>query len=360
MSKILFSKNEDMSDAIAVTPPSFGYTVQLTKAVSVRRNIGNVSCFNHGIKNDFRDVEFTLQVDKNEVLLLRYFFDSLKMISVQNPEFYLKTSENFFAAGPDQGDNKIFEVSLANNPQFSAMMAEPFGFFTCKMKLTFANLEPIIPPSESPEFNASWDFGTVYGLRNPERNPEQEYAAARNNSLSGKPFVKNSFVDEFTTTITQQTTTAKMAELFYFLQAKRTTEFDINMGKNFWLFGPDVQENGKIEVKLLDNQFIITHIAPDLWSINLRLWHVKNKKYPTGMIIANPNIVKQGHPVQVHWSTERAETIKIYDEPNTFVTQMTQASGYVIRYPQVNTTYLLEVSNEFGKYLTNFNIQVIP
>jgi len=274
---IYLAKHENMQDSISLPPPSFGYTVQLTKAVTIRRNIGNVSAFNHGINNDFRTVDFTLQLNKNDVIKLRDFFDSLKNISSSKNEFYFKTSKNFFAAGPDQPDEEIFHVAIAGNPQFSSMMINPFEFFKCQLRLLFIDLPIIVPLSQNPEPYGSFDFGSVKGLRDPERSPSQDYAAERSNSLSGDHFVKHSFVDEYTTSLSQVTTTLKMAELLYFLQSERTAEITIKAGKNYWLFGPDICESGEIEVKLLDNQFIFTHEGPDRWRTNINIWHVKKE-----------------------------------------------------------------------------------
>jgi hypothetical protein len=123
------------------------------------------------------------------------------------------------------------------------------------------------------ELYGNYDFGDVKGLRDPERAAEQDYRTVRNVTMGGIPSHVQLHVPEFTAAITQKTTTVKMAELACYLQKIRTAKIPVETKKNYWLFGPDLPESGRLFVKLLSNVFIFVHEGPDLWSVKIPLWY---------------------------------------------------------------------------------------
>jgi len=281
--KIIFKRRLEDSDTagIQVSLPTFGYTVQLRKALTIQRFIGNVGVFDHNWladsswENDYRTVEFSLLLPESEVRTLSNFFKSLKG-PYNNDEYefvmVIGAESNLFPAGPDYGDGGAFKVSMASNHSFSAMRTDYFGMFDCKLHLLFHGLAYQNIRNVPPDIYGVYDFGRVLGLRDPERLAEQEYAVTRNITLGGKASKIHTVTDEHTAIITQRASTAKMAELANYLQSVRGGSITINAKKNYWLFGPDNDMEGIVKVKLLDNTLTFVHEDFDLWSVKLQLW----------------------------------------------------------------------------------------
>jgi len=259
--------------------PTYGYSVQLVKAVTIQRFTNNVGAFNNGEWDDYRTVDFSVLLPESEVLQLAEFFKHLKNYGYVNEEgsqiFYMSISSgsNFFPAGPDYGDSGRFTVSPANNHSFSTMRTDYFGMFDCKLRLLIHGLQRPNSMTSIRELHGSYDFGDVKGLRDPERIAEQDYRTARNITIGGIPSHVQLNESEFTTTIMQRTTTAKMAELAYYLQKIRTDKIPVETKKGYWLFGPDLPESGRMFVKLLSNEFVFVHEGHDLWSVKIPLWY---------------------------------------------------------------------------------------
>jgi hypothetical protein len=260
--------------SIEVPPPSFGYTVQLHKALSIQRFNGNIGTFDNGIKYDYRTCEFSLLLDeaqvKNMAAILNmdeaYKYDGISELAMT------LDGGNFSPAGPDMGDSGKFYVSLVNNQSFSAMRTDYFGMFDCKLNLLFHNLP--MPPirTEPPELYGVWDFGDVRGMRDPERTPAQQYGISRSVTIGGGHSYTRMPTDEYTSVINQRTTTAKAAELLSYLQRVRGNRVTISAKKNYWIFGPDNEMQGDIDIKLLDNTFIFTHENVDTWRTTIQMW----------------------------------------------------------------------------------------
>jgi len=275
--KITFMRIPGDNAHVQVSLPTFGYTVQLVKALTIQRFIGNIGVFDQGGHNDYRTVEFSLLLPEPEVKALSNFFKSLKgsYSNADGHEFIMSINagSNFFPAGPDKGDGGTFKVSMAGNHSFSTMRTDYFGMFDCKLHLLFHDLNNAIVNNRPSDTHGVYDFGDVKGLRDPEREAEQEYAVTHDITLGGRATKIHTVTDEYTTIITQRASTAKMAELANYLQKKvRGNSITINAKKNYWLFGPDNEMEGSIDVKLLDNTLTFVHEDFDLWSVKLQLW----------------------------------------------------------------------------------------
>jgi len=178
----------------------------------------------------------------------------------------------FYPAGPDMRDISEFSISLANNQSYSAMRTDYFGMFDCKLHFVFHDL-PIPPPIvEPPESPSGYNFGDVCGLRDPERVPIQEYSIKRSVSSGGAFSYVRTPTDEYTSTITQRATTAKMAELMSYLNRVRGDTVMIRAKKNYWLFGPDNAMDGDLPAKLLDNTMTFIHENFNTWKTTIQLW----------------------------------------------------------------------------------------
>jgi hypothetical protein len=286
--KITFRRRSGDSTGVQVPLPAFGYTVQVRKALTIQRFLGSVDVHDFGQENDYRTVEFSLLLTEPEVKALSDFFKSVKgpyIKSSNNHEYEfamaINAGSNFFPAGPDYGGNREFMVSMASNHSFSTMRTDYFGMFDCKLHLLFHNLPHIdkkIFEDMPPDTHGVYDFGEVKGLRDPEREAEQEYAVTRNITLGGRATKIHTVTDEYTATITQRAATSKMAELAYYLQRDvRDHSVTIKAKKNYWLFGPDNGMEGKVNVRLLDNTLTFVHEDFDLWSVKLQLWREIDK-----------------------------------------------------------------------------------
>jgi hypothetical protein len=199
------------------------------------------------------------------------------MMDTNSPWLFSKEA-TFTRPGPDYGDSGQFKVSLAGNHSFSAMRTDYFGMFDCKLHLLFHSLPAVNRPQPAQEMHGVYDFGNVKGLRDPEREVEQDYAVTRNITLGGRAAKIHTVTDEYTTAITQRAATGKMAELAYYLQRDaRGSSIPINAKKSYWLFGPDNNMEGRVNVKLLDNTQTFVHEDFDLWSVKLQLWREVNQ-----------------------------------------------------------------------------------
>jgi hypothetical protein len=257
--------------SVDVPYPTYGYTVQCHKAVDIQRFKNSVGVFDNGIEYDYRTCEFQVLLTDTQITALSALLRNNDAMSDTMQIDLL--GRGFSLAGPDMGDTGTFTVSLVNNQSFSAMRTDYFGMFDCKLHFVFHGL-PIPPPiKEPPEWGGVYDFGEVVGLRDPERAPTQEYAVTRSVFAGGNSYVKTP-TDEYMSTITQRTTTKKMAELTSYLQRVRGNAVTVRMGKNHWLFGPDNSESGSVKVKLLDNTITVVHENLDTWKTTIQMWKV--------------------------------------------------------------------------------------
>lgn len=258
--------------SVDVPYPTYGYSVQLHRAISIQRFKNRVGIFDNGIEFDYRTCEFQLLLTNTQVVALSALFRNNRyMLEVVRMALL---GRGFFPAGPDMGDTGTFSVSLANSQSFSAMRTDYFGMFDCKLHLLFHGLH--VPPhiKEPKEAFGVYDFGDVEGLRDPERDPAQEYGTTHSVSAGGGYSYVKVPTDEYVSTITQKTTTAKMAELMSYVQSVRGNPINIRARKNYWLFGPDNGEDGDTYVNMLDNTMTVVHENLDTWKTTLQLWKV--------------------------------------------------------------------------------------
>jgi hypothetical protein len=184
----------------------------------------------------------------------------------------LQKGSGFYPAGPEYGDEGVFEVSLFDNQSYSSMLLDYFEMFECKFKLLVKkNFKDLKAPLHHEEQNGNYDFGKVKGLIDPVITPKQNYGIKKNVVLSGS--VNHIWNNDncYFTSIRQMASTRKMAELSYYLQEIRRESIIISPKTNYWLFGPDILPDSNLFVKLTDKEFLFTHEQYDMWSVNIPL-----------------------------------------------------------------------------------------
>jgi len=267
--------------SVALPYPSYGYSVELHKALQVQRFRQNVSAFDRGIENDYRICSVKLLINEEQMkdagnLLSRRGYKDNKYGIVGG------TGDNFYFAGPDitdasatSADNGV-TFRLAENPRYSSMLTNPFGMFNMELKMLFRQPPQRDIPKNNKDIYGSFTFGTVTGIRDPKMMPTQEQAITRTVTRGGRQYEVSSNTDEYTCNMTITTTTDKMAEIVRFIQYERGEGFDIIGGQNHFPWGGHTDGNNTTHhVKLLQSNFIMTHVAPDLWELPVSLWRAQ-------------------------------------------------------------------------------------
>jgi hypothetical protein len=261
--------------------PSFGYTVELRKALNIQRYGQNVSSLDRGIEFDQRRCAFKLMVDKEQITEMDKIFSRR---GSTNGKYAITTAgaTGFYLAGPDRGatgsgsrGTATHIFSLVGNPRYSEMRTNAFGFFEVNLEILIhsAPYNDIRPAPK--DFLGDFTFGNVTGIRNPKMSPTQEQAVTRTITMGGENYAVASATDEFTCNMTITTTTGKMAEIVNFIQNERGEGFTIKGGQNYFPWGGH-KEGGVYthRVKLLNSNFIMAHVNVDMWELPLRLWRV--------------------------------------------------------------------------------------
>jgi len=303
--------------------PSFGYSVEIKKALNIHRFNQGVSAFDRGVEYDRRRCNLKLLIDNNrpedhpaaqaDSRLWRLAFELFGVSDgniadvnyspggeTQRRLFAMKLDEGsgFFPAGPDRGDSGVFIFSLVEGPKISEMHTTPFEMYTVEMKIQFHDTphRPIgILTRESVDFLGDFTFGTVHGIRNPQMKPRQDFGYKRAHTLYGEAHPFRTGVTDYTCDMTITTNTGKMGEIVHYIQHERGEGFSIETGKNYFPWGGQYKHNNmanqnwieivgpplnyrseppyKYDVKLLESNFIATHTNYDLWTLPVQLWH---------------------------------------------------------------------------------------
>jgi hypothetical protein len=195
----------------------------------------------------------------------------------EHNRFRLTLEENsgFFPAGPDKGDSGDFIFSFIENIKFGAMKLNPYGLFDVEFRIMIHEA-PTITVSQAPkDLGGKFRFGDVVELRDPQIKPVQDFGAQRNTTIGGETSVTWTPTDEFRSDLTIRTSTGKMAELAQYLQNVRGNTFTVWPGRKYWMWGAQGLETawGDGEsVRLLDANFLMTHVDYNLWSVPVQLW----------------------------------------------------------------------------------------
>jgi len=269
---------------ITLPQPSFGYTVELRKAVNIQRFEQNVSTFDRGIEFDQRRCAFKLLVEPEQITSAGNLF-SRRGQEIDKYKIISGNARGFSPAGPDRGGtgsgaggSTTHIFSLIDNPKYTQMLTNPFGLYEMDLNILIhdAPYRDILPAAK--DFLGDFTFGNVTGIRNPKMSPVQEQAISRTVTMGGENYAIASATNEFICNMTITTTAGKMAEIINFIQNERGEGFDIKGGVNYYPWGGH-QKGGAVthRVKLLNSNFIMTHVAPDLWELPVQLWRVADK-----------------------------------------------------------------------------------
>jgi len=267
---LTITKKNDPNARLLFPYPSFGYTVELRKALNIQRFAQKVSAFDRGLVHDRRLCAFKLLTERVQEL------EEIFRPTADNDRYIMCLPDNcgFYPAGPDKGDSGDFEFSLAEEVKWGSMLTTPYGMFEVAFNILIHNAPNTNVPASPKEFGGLFDFGGAKGIRSPKIAPTQEFGRAQAITLGGENFSIMTPTAEYLSDITITTNTRKMAEVANVLQNERGEGISIK-GHNlyFWWGGLFDTRGREQQVRLLSDNYIFTHISPELWGVTVPLWY---------------------------------------------------------------------------------------
>jgi hypothetical protein len=224
---------------------------------------------------DYRVCEADVVLTEADMAELSDFLaDSSKGRADVDVDMLLSAGSGFHPFCPDKGDAGTFHVNIEQLGT-QGIGERPYKYFKRTLRIVNQGAWPSYSlPAEVSEGQLT--LGTVANLRFPPAwpRPEVQYASRHSLGLDGTVLItdRSSNADVFQTTLGMVCNESKAAALLaYLTNTARAGTFEIITKDNYFFFDYDKLDNNTHQVRLLQNEIVVTHVAYNDFRFDLKL-----------------------------------------------------------------------------------------